>query len=118
MTILCRTSHPNPTLSTPPYPTPNSLLQPLDRLDSGLVPFATANMLPTCPTTRRHLSRRVVTLNRAEPKIEDIFEQPHVPDLIIGPTHTHAGTSPLAVALLSARECVEPKSYRAALDNA
>jgi hypothetical protein len=49
---------------------------------------------------------------------EDIFEQPHVPDLIIGPPHTHAGTSPTAVALLSARECVEPKSYRAAMDSA
>ena len=46
---------------------------------------------------------------------EDIFEQPHVPDLITGPPHTHAGTSPTAVALLSAREYVEPKSDRAAL---
>jgi hypothetical protein len=45
---------------------------------------------------------------------EDIFEQPHVPDLITGPPHTPCGTSPNAVALLSARECVEPKSYRAA----
>jgi hypothetical protein len=41
---------------------------------------------------------------------EDIVEQPYVPDLIIGPPHTPAGTSPTAVALLSARECVEPKS--------
>jgi hypothetical protein len=41
-----------------------------------------------------------------------------VPDLITSPPHTHAGTSPTAVALLSARECVEPKSYRATLDNA
>jgi hypothetical protein len=49
---------------------------------------------------------------------EDIFEQPHVPGLLTGPPHTHAGTSPIAVALLSARECVEPKSYRAALDSA
>jgi hypothetical protein len=49
---------------------------------------------------------------------EDIFEHPHVPDLITGPPHTHAGTSPTAVALLSARECVEPKSHQAALDNA
>jgi hypothetical protein len=47
---------------------------------------------------------------------EDIFEQPHVPDLITGPPHTHAGTSPIVVVLTSARECVEPKSYRAALD--
>jgi hypothetical protein len=49
---------------------------------------------------------------------EDIFEQPHVPDLITGTPHTPAGTSPTAVALLSARECVEPKTYRAALDSA
>jgi hypothetical protein len=49
---------------------------------------------------------------------EDIFEQPHVRDLITGPPHTLAGTSPIVVALMSARECVEPKSYRAALDSA
>jgi hypothetical protein len=49
---------------------------------------------------------------------EDIFEHPHVLDLITGPPHTLAGTSPSAVALLSPRECVEPKSYRAALDSA
>jgi hypothetical protein len=49
---------------------------------------------------------------------EDIFEQPHVPDLIIGLPHTPAGTSHIAVALLSARDCVESKSYRAALDSA
>jgi hypothetical protein len=42
---------------------------------------------------------------------EDIFARPHVPNLITGPPHTPAGTSPTAVALLSARECVEPKSY-------
>jgi hypothetical protein len=49
---------------------------------------------------------------------EDIFEHPHVPDLITDPHHTPAGTSPTAVTLLSAREFVEPKSHRAALDNA
>jgi hypothetical protein len=49
---------------------------------------------------------------------EDIFEKPHVPDLITGPPHTHVGTSSTAVALLSARDCVEPKSYPAALDRA
>jgi hypothetical protein len=49
---------------------------------------------------------------------EDIFEQPHTPDVITGTPHTPAGTSPTAVALLSARECVEPKSYLAALDSA
>jgi hypothetical protein len=50
---------------------------------------------------------------------EDIFEHPHVPDLITDSPHTPAGTSHPAVALLSTRECVEPKSYRAAaLDNA
>jgi hypothetical protein len=49
---------------------------------------------------------------------EDVFEHPRVPELIIGPPHTPAGTSHTAVALLSARECVEPKSYRGALDSA
>jgi hypothetical protein len=47
---------------------------------------------------------------------EDISEQPHVFDLIIGPPQNPAGTLPTAVALLSARECVEPKSYRTAHD--
>jgi hypothetical protein len=37
---------------------------------------------------------------------------------ITGPPRTFAGTLPTAVARLSARECVEPKSYRVALDNA
>jgi hypothetical protein len=49
---------------------------------------------------------------------EDIFEQPHVPDLNTGPPHTRAGTSPIAVALLSTRECVKTKKYRDALDSA
>jgi hypothetical protein len=49
---------------------------------------------------------------------EDIFEQPHMPDLVTSPLHTHAGTSLTFVALLSVRECVEAKSYRAALDDA
>jgi hypothetical protein len=49
---------------------------------------------------------------------EDIFEHPHDPDLITSPPHTPTGTSPTAVALLTARECVEPKSYRAALGSA
>ena len=34
---------------------------------------------------------------------EDIFEHPHVPDHITSPPLTHAGTSPPAVALISAR---------------
>jgi hypothetical protein len=49
---------------------------------------------------------------------EDIFEQPHVPDLIIGPPHTLIGAAPTTVALLSTRDCVEPKSYKAILDSA
>jgi hypothetical protein len=49
---------------------------------------------------------------------EDIFEQPQVPDMITGQSHTPAGATTSAVALLSAQECVEPKSYKAALDNA
>jgi hypothetical protein len=49
---------------------------------------------------------------------EDIFELPFVPDLVTGPHHIPSSASPAAVALLSARDCVEPKSYRAALSNA
>jgi hypothetical protein len=45
---------------------------------------------------------------------EDIFERPFVTDLITGPPHTLAGATPTAVAPIYARECVEPKSYRAA----
>jgi hypothetical protein len=37
---------------------------------------------------------------------EDIFEQPFVPDPISDPHRIPAGTSPIVVALLSARECV------------
>jgi hypothetical protein len=46
---------------------------------------------------------------------EDIFELPFVPDLVTCSTHIPAGASRAAVALLSARDCVEPKTYRAAL---
>ena len=46
---------------------------------------------------------------------EDISELPFVPDLIIGPHHIPPAASPSAVALRSARDCVEPKTYRAAL---
>jgi hypothetical protein len=49
---------------------------------------------------------------------EDIFELPFVPDLITVSHHIPAGASPVAVALLSARECVELKTYRAALSSA
>ena len=49
---------------------------------------------------------------------EDIFEHPHVPDHITSPPLTLAGSSPPAVALISAREGVEPKSDRAAFDSA
>jgi hypothetical protein len=41
-----------------------------------------------------------------------------VPDLITGPHRVPAEASPSAVALLSARDCVESKSYRTALSNA
>jgi hypothetical protein len=41
-----------------------------------------------------------------------------VPDLVIGPHHIPACASHAAVALLSARDCVEPKTYRAALYSA
>jgi hypothetical protein len=46
---------------------------------------------------------------------EDIFELPFVPDLVMDPIYVPAGASPSAFALLSARDCVEPKTYRAAL---
>jgi hypothetical protein len=49
---------------------------------------------------------------------EDIFEHPFVPDMVIGPHHILADASHATVALLSARECVEPKSYRDALAGA
>jgi hypothetical protein len=49
---------------------------------------------------------------------EEIFELPFAPDLIIDPHHIPAGASPSAVALLSARDSVEPKTYRAALSSA
>jgi hypothetical protein len=49
---------------------------------------------------------------------EDIFEQPFVPDLITGPHHIPECATPAPVALLSARDCLEPKSYRAALSSA
>jgi hypothetical protein len=46
---------------------------------------------------------------------EDIFEQPSVPNLITGPHHLPAGASLDSIALLSARDSIEPKSYRDAL---
>jgi hypothetical protein len=46
---------------------------------------------------------------------DDIFEQPFMPHLISGPHRIPACASHAAVALLSARECSEPKSYRDAL---
>jgi hypothetical protein len=49
---------------------------------------------------------------------EDIFELPFVPDLINGPHHIPTGASPSAIALLSARDCVEPKTRRATLASA
>jgi hypothetical protein len=58
-----------------------------------------------------------VTLNKAKAK-EDIFELPFVPDLITSPHHIPAGAPPSAVAILSARDCVEQKLYRVALSNA
>jgi hypothetical protein len=41
---------------------------------------------------------------------EDIFEQPSVPGLITGPHHIPACATPDAIALLSTRGCVEPKT--------
>jgi hypothetical protein len=49
---------------------------------------------------------------------EDIFELSFLPDLITGPHYIPPGASPSAVALLFARDCVEPKTHRAALSGA
>jgi hypothetical protein len=49
---------------------------------------------------------------------EGMFKHPSVPCLIIGPHHLRAGETHVVVALLSARDGIEPKSYRAALSNA
>jgi hypothetical protein len=49
---------------------------------------------------------------------EDIFELPFVPNLINGPIYIPAGASPAAVALLSARDCVEQNICRVALSSA
>jgi hypothetical protein len=46
---------------------------------------------------------------------EDIVEQPNVATLINGPPHLHARTSAITIALLSAKNCVEPTSSRIAL---
>jgi hypothetical protein len=49
---------------------------------------------------------------------EDIFELPFVPDLVTGPHHIPEGVSPATVTLLSARDYVEQRTYRAALSSA
>jgi hypothetical protein len=48
---------------------------------------------------------------------KDIFEQPNVVMLIIGPHHLQAGATIGALALISVRDCVEPTSDRAALSS-
>jgi hypothetical protein len=45
---------------------------------------------------------------------DDIVEKPNLAFTFAAPPHQHAGT---AVALLSARDCVEPALYRAALSS-
>jgi hypothetical protein len=42
----------------------------------------------------------------------DIFEQPHVDGLVTGPQQLPACAASDALALLSAKDCDEPKSYR------
>jgi hypothetical protein len=49
---------------------------------------------------------------------EDIGAQPDMTTLITGPPHLSAGATTLDIALLSAKDCVEPTSYRAALTSA
>jgi hypothetical protein len=96
-------SHPNDTTVSDPQPPPTAPRQ--TRLRS--------HPLNNVELVAQHMSDYPPTLvtARCDPKHgktkEDIFEQPHVPDLISCPPHTHAGTSPTAVTLLSARECVE-----------
>jgi hypothetical protein len=50
--------------------------------------------------------------------IEDIVVQPDMATLITAPLHLPAGATPPDIALLSARHCVEPTSYRDALTSA
>jgi hypothetical protein len=54
MTSHRRTFHPSPTLSTPPYPTLNPLLQLLVRLDSGHTPLGTCCPHVRLPADTRH----------------------------------------------------------------
>jgi hypothetical protein len=49
---------------------------------------------------------------------EDTFQQPSVPGLISGSHHIPASATHDAIALLSARDCVELKTYRAAFPSA
>jgi hypothetical protein len=49
---------------------------------------------------------------------KDIVAQPDMATLIDGPPHVAAGATPSYVALMLARDCVEPTSDRAALTNA
>jgi hypothetical protein len=62
---------------------------------------------------------RVLVATCCDPKTgqhsEDIVVQPDVVTLIFGPPHLPAGATPLDIALFSARDCVEPTSYRDAL---
>jgi hypothetical protein len=46
---------------------------------------------------------------------EDIVAQPDLATLIADPPHVPAGATPCEGALLSAKDCVEPTSYRVAL---
>jgi hypothetical protein len=62
------------------------------------------------------MSPRVVAQNIG--RLEGIVEKPNVATLLTCPQHLHAGATASAVALLSARDSVEPTSYRAALSSA
>jgi hypothetical protein len=49
---------------------------------------------------------------------EDILAQPNLATLITGHSHLPAGATPTDIALLSAKDCVEPTSYRDPLTSA
>jgi hypothetical protein len=102
------TSHPLDTPPPDPQPPPTARRQA--RLRSH--PFRYGDLVAHMSDYPSTLVTACCYPDQDKAKV-DMFEQPHVPNMSTGPSHTRAGATPIAVALLSARECVEPKSYRA-----